>query len=115
MSDETASFKGEYSDITTRAGIDAGGIATLAGPKSGAPPSSAAVIPGSRLLDLYDVAPGKPAGGGFGRVYKVRGTTACIALDDFNSILIPDLQNRGYGWLRPEGIRKEPEEMAKER
>jgi len=25
--------------------------------------------------------------------------------DDFNNILIPDLQNRGYGWLQPEGVR----------
>jgi WD40 repeat protein len=32
--------------------------------------------------------------------------------DDFNSILIPDLQNRGYGWLRPEGVRKKLGEMA---
>jgi len=29
--------------------------------------------------------------------------------EDFNHILIPDLQNRGYGWLRPEGIRAELE------
>ena len=27
--------------------------------------------------------------------------------DDFNNILIPDLRNRGYGWLRPEGVRAE--------
>ena len=25
--------------------------------------------------------------------------------DDFYNILIPDLQKRGYGWLRPEGVR----------
>jgi WD40 repeat protein len=33
--------------------------------------------------------------------------------DDFNNILIPDLQNRGYGWLRPEGVRKELEKISK--
>jgi len=26
--------------------------------------------------------------------------------DDFNKILIPDLQNHGYGWLLPDGVRK---------
>jgi WD40 repeat protein len=31
--------------------------------------------------------------------------------DDFNNILIPDLRNRGYGWLAPEGVRKKLEEM----
>ena len=31
--------------------------------------------------------------------------------DDFNNILIPDLQIRGYGWLQPEGVRKELEKM----
>ena len=31
---------------------------------------------------------------------------------DFNNILIPDLQNRGYGWLRPEGVRAKLEEMT---
>ena len=31
--------------------------------------------------------------------------------EDFNNILIPDLQNRGYGWLRPEGVRAELEKM----
>jgi WD40 repeat protein len=30
--------------------------------------------------------------------------------DDFN-YLINDLQNRGYGWLRPEGVRKKLDEM----
>jgi WD40 repeat protein len=25
--------------------------------------------------------------------------------EDFNNILIPDLQNRGFGWLRPEGVK----------
>ncbi|MCL1821633.1 MAG: hypothetical protein FWG22_02295, partial [Prolixibacteraceae bacterium] len=29
--------------------------------------------------------------------------------EDFNNILIPDLQNRGYGWLRPEGVRAQLE------
>jgi WD40 repeat protein len=33
--------------------------------------------------------------------------------NDFNNILIPDLQNRGYGWLRPEGPRKKLEEMGR--
>jgi len=32
--------------------------------------------------------------------------------EDFNYILIPDLQNRGYGWLRPEGVRRELEKMS---
>jgi hypothetical protein len=32
--------------------------------------------------------------------------------EDFNNILVPDLQNRGYGWLRPEGVRKELEKTA---
>ena len=27
--------------------------------------------------------------------------------EDFNNILIRDLQNRGYGWLRPEGVKAE--------
>jgi WD40 repeat protein len=31
--------------------------------------------------------------------------------EDFNNILIPDLQNRGYGWIRPEGVRVELEKM----
>jgi WD40 repeat protein len=31
--------------------------------------------------------------------------------DDFNNILIPDLQNRGYGWLRPEGVRIKLDEL----
>ena len=31
---------------------------------------------------------------------------------DFNNILIPDLQNRGYGWLRPDGVRVKLEEMT---
>ena len=30
---------------------------------------------------------------------------------DFNNILIPDLQNRGYGWLRPEGVRIKLDEL----
>ena len=30
---------------------------------------------------------------------------------DFNNILIPELQNRGYGWLRPEGVRAKLLEM----
>jgi hypothetical protein len=25
-------------------------------------------------------------------------------MKDFGGILLPDLRNRGYGWLRPEGI-----------
>jgi len=33
--------------------------------------------------------------------------------EDFNNILIPDLQHRGYGWLRPEGVRAKLEEMQK--
>jgi WD40 repeat protein len=33
--------------------------------------------------------------------------------DDFNNILISDLQNRGYGWLRPEGVHGQLEEMRK--
>jgi len=33
--------------------------------------------------------------------------------DDFNNILIPDLQNRGYGWLRPEGVKIELLKMSK--
>jgi len=32
--------------------------------------------------------------------------------DDFNNILIPDLQNRGYGWLRPEGVRAKLDEIV---
>ena len=32
--------------------------------------------------------------------------------NDFNNILIPDLQNRGYGWLRPDEVRKELEKMS---
>ncbi|OGV56472.1 MAG: hypothetical protein A2X45_03405 [Lentisphaerae bacterium GWF2_50_93] len=32
--------------------------------------------------------------------------------EDFNC-LINDLQNRGYGWLRPEGVRKKLEEMTR--
>ncbi len=31
--------------------------------------------------------------------------------EDFDNILIPDLQSRGFGWLRPEGVRKELEKM----
>jgi len=31
--------------------------------------------------------------------------------EEFNNILIPDLQNRGYGWLRPEGVRAVLENM----
>ena len=31
--------------------------------------------------------------------------------DDFDNILIRDLQNRGFGWLRPEGVRVELEKM----
>jgi len=31
--------------------------------------------------------------------------------EDFNNILIPDLQNRGYGWLRPEGVRIKLDEL----
>jgi serine/threonine protein kinase/WD40 repeat protein len=64
-------------DETKTAALNAGDITTQAGrEKHGASPSpvppSAAIVPGSRLLDLYDVAPGKPAEGGFGIVYKVR-------------------------------------------
>ncbi|HBT96147.1 MAG TPA: hypothetical protein DEB25_00105 [Desulfobulbaceae bacterium] len=33
--------------------------------------------------------------------------------EDFNSILIPDLQNRGYGWLRPEGVRAQLDELRR--
>ena len=32
--------------------------------------------------------------------------------EDFNNILISDLQNRGYGWLRPEGVRAELEKIS---
>ena len=32
--------------------------------------------------------------------------------DNFNNILILDLQNRGYGWLRPEGVKAELEKMT---
>ena len=32
--------------------------------------------------------------------------------EDFNRLL-RDLQYRGYGWLRPEGVRKKLEEMTK--
>ena len=32
--------------------------------------------------------------------------------EDFNNILIPDLQYRGYGWLRLEGVRAKLEEMT---
>jgi len=32
--------------------------------------------------------------------------------EDFNG-LIRNLQNHGYGWLRPEGVRKKLEEMTK--
>ena len=31
--------------------------------------------------------------------------------DDLNHILIPGLQNRGYGWLRPEGVKDELEKL----
>jgi hypothetical protein len=31
--------------------------------------------------------------------------------DDFND-LINDLRNRGYGWLRPEGVRSKLEKMT---
>jgi serine/threonine protein kinase/WD40 repeat protein len=74
MADETKPAGLNAGDITTLAGPDAGDITTLAGhEKTGAPSSSGnAVIPGSRLLDLYDVDPGKPAEGGFGKVFKVR-------------------------------------------
>jgi hypothetical protein len=34
--------------------------------------------------------------------------------EDFNNILIPDLQNRGYGWLRLEGVQQELEKIKKE-
>jgi hypothetical protein len=33
--------------------------------------------------------------------------------EDFQG-LIEDLQQRGYGWLRPEGVRRKLEEMAAE-
>ena len=33
---------------------------------------------------------------------------------DFDN-LITDLQNKGYGWLRPEGVRKQLDKMAKQR
>ncbi|MDR1635858.1 MAG: protein kinase, partial [Treponema sp.] len=89
MSDETTSSSGKYSDITTLAGLNAGDLTSPAGVDAGdittqaahekpgaipspVSPSATAIIPGSRLLDLYDVDPGKPAEGGFGRVYKVR-------------------------------------------
>ena len=32
--------------------------------------------------------------------------------DDFHNILIPDLQNRGYGWLQPEGVKAALLEMS---
>jgi hypothetical protein len=32
--------------------------------------------------------------------------------EDFNNILIPDLQRRGYGWLRPEGVRVELDKLT---
>jgi hypothetical protein len=32
--------------------------------------------------------------------------------EDFNSILIQDLQNRGYGWLKPEGVHRKLEELS---
>ena len=32
--------------------------------------------------------------------------------EDFNNILIPDLQNKGYGWLRPDRVRKELKKMT---
>ncbi|GHU64435.1 hypothetical protein AGMMS49983_10150 [Clostridia bacterium] len=35
--------------------------------------------------------------------------------EDFERILIPDLQNRGYGWLRPEGVYAELEKQRKRR
>jgi hypothetical protein len=31
---------------------------------------------------------------------------------DFNNILIPGLQSRDYGWLRPEGVHAKLEEMS---
>jgi WD40 repeat protein len=31
---------------------------------------------------------------------------------DFDNTLIPDLQRRGYGWLRPEGVKVKLEEMS---
>jgi WD40 repeat protein len=34
---------------------------------------------------------------------------------DFSHILIPELQKRGYGWLRPEGVKARLEEMKRER
>ena len=33
--------------------------------------------------------------------------------EDFNNILIPELQIRGYGWLRPEGVRAKLNEISK--
>lgn len=33
------------------------------------------------------------------------------ANEDFENILFPDLQNRGYGWLRPDGVKTKLEEM----
>ena len=33
--------------------------------------------------------------------------------EDFNNFLIPDLQNRGYGWLRPEGVMAKLKEITK--
>jgi len=32
---------------------------------------------------------------------------------DFNNILIPDLQNHGFGWLRPEGVKTELMKMSR--
>ncbi|MDR1223805.1 MAG: hypothetical protein LBL07_13160, partial [Tannerella sp.] len=32
--------------------------------------------------------------------------------EDFDTILIPELQRRGYGWLRPEGVRVKLEELT---
>ncbi len=32
--------------------------------------------------------------------------------EDFTNILIPELQRRGFGWLRPEGVRVKLEEMS---
>jgi WD40 repeat protein len=40
-----------------------------------------------------------------------RAGTPVWSNDDFNELLI-ELQNRGYGWLRPEGIRRELETMV---
>jgi len=33
--------------------------------------------------------------------------------EDFNNILIPNLQKCGYGWLRPEGVRAKLDELKR--